>query len=103
MKAGTYLLTGEIFKDPVKDVFLVVKNNGDVVCYRGTGPDDIKSIVWQSNTTSPKGNYYIQLETDGNLLVRNGSLAGSGEKIWETNTGKQGGKFFVTFDGERRL
>ncbi|MFC1762961.1 hypothetical protein ACFL6U_12890 [Planctomycetota bacterium] len=98
VSAGMVLLPGDVFKSPDRDVFLMIKPKGNLICYRGTDPDRTAVLVWDSNTSSPRATHYLQLTTDGNLLIRRGTPTDYRGKIWESGTGNMTGELFLTFD-----
>jgi tRNA A-37 threonylcarbamoyl transferase component Bud32/outer membrane biosynthesis protein TonB len=63
---------------------LVIQDDGNLVLYAKNG-----SVIWASDETGKKGDYFLTLQDDGNLVVYRG-IYGSPNitPIWATNTAR---------------
>lgn len=85
--------------DPNEDSFLILQDDGNMVIYRGTGPNDNQGTIWSSKTngkqqkpdpkyTAAKGKYGKNWIATGDTLVSGdfvGSTDGSIYLIMQTN------------------
>ena len=65
--------------------FMIIQDDGNLVIYKGTGPQDNKGAIWSSNTQGRKGNKRIQEWLDkrknGRNYIRSGEYLASNEFI----------------------
>ena len=62
---------------------LVMQDDGNLVLYAKNG-----SVIWATNKTGKKGDYYLQLQDDGNLVVYQGIAGTEVTPIWASNTAR---------------
>ena len=62
---------------------LVMQDDGNLVLYAKNG-----SVIWATNKTGKKGNYYLQLQDDGNLVVYQGIAGTEVTPIWASNSAR---------------
>jgi hypothetical protein len=69
--------------------YLILQDDGNMVIYRGTGPNDNQGLIWSSNTSSqkqqPNDNYKASKGKFGKNWINNGATMSSGDWIGSTD------------------
>ena len=69
-------------RNPIKDLsgVLMINNTGNLVLLS----QNTTSIVWYANSTKQASNPIVQLLDSGNLVIRDGNDANSGNYLWQS-------------------
>ncbi len=77
--------------------------DGHFCVYRGAGPADNKGGVWFSGAHGAMGEYFLIMQSDGNLCTYKGTPTENRGYFWGTQALAPGGKFFLYLHDDGNL
>ena len=103
LSIGQNLKKNEIFKDPYRDVFLMVQGDGNMIVFEGYGRNDPnKRSLWSTGPAGQSGYYFLKCQNDGNLVVQYGAKEGDGPNVWSSGS-RASIEASLSFDDQLRL
>lgn len=87
LAAGTLIRNGEYIVSPSSNCFAILQPDGNFCLYKGSGPSDNKSLLWQSDVYGSTGNYFAIMQGDGNFVIYKGTGPNDNQGfLWNTST-----------------
>jgi len=103
-----FLSTNEFLVSPRGTHYLTIEGNGNLVVYKGSGPQNQGQMPWQSGTAKENGEYFAAMQEDGNLVIYKGKYPehfSASYHIWSSQSSTGTGNYFVsiTYDGKLQI
>lgn len=98
LTTGSKLQRGEIFKDPSRDVFMMLQGDCNLVVFKGASYDTREEIIWAAGASAESNGCFLNYQEDGNLVIRKGTAQQVGDVIWASQTNTR--LSFMDFDSD---
>lgn len=103
LRVGETLTTGQYLASPSGYFFAIQQFDGNLVVYRGSGPDDNRGGWWNTGATGALGDYFLAMQPDGNLCTYKGTPIENRGYLWGTQALAGGGSFFLYMQDDGNL
>ena len=101
LKTNEFLATNEYLVSPNGVFFVIMQGDGNLVVYRGAGPNDHHGALWASDKVAPAGDFYAIMQADGNLVVYKGTGPNDNRgALWASGTVLPTGDFFANMQDD---
>lgn len=98
-----YLRTNEFLCSRNGFFFAVLKPDGNLAVFRGSGPKDSQGYLWGSGKTSA-GPHFAYMQTDGNFVIYDGSGPDDRKAaLWATDTDRGQGNYVIVLQDDGNL
>jgi hypothetical protein len=64
------------------DFFVIMQDDGNLVIYRGTAPDNGHDPIWDIGKGGHPGEYFLKIQDDGNLVAAKGIGPNADRGLW---------------------
>lgn len=109
LKSSEYLQTNDYLLSAEGLYYAYMQNDGNLVIYRGNGPDDRHDVIWNSGKSDPNQgpDFYALMQEDGNLVIYKGTDPNHRKEdkaFWASgNFSDSEDKFFVILQDDGNL
>lgn len=96
LNSGQNLLTGEYIAAGSLQYFFIMQGDGNVCLYQGSGPSEPHGgPIWASGSNGADGDYFLSLESNGNLVAYSGTPGSSTGTVWSSGTPGDTGSYYL--------
>jgi hypothetical protein len=105
LKVNEYLRENEFLRSANGLFFAIQQTDGNLVVYRGSGPDRNRGGLWGSNRAPGEGHYFAVMQADGNLSTYRGTSPADNQGwVWSAcSTAQPDGPYFVVLNDDGTL
>ncbi len=89
---------------PCGSYYLIMQSDGNLVLYKGSGPENNQGLVWHTQTfTWQETDSYLAIQDDGNLVVYRGQPLDYSNPVWSSKTYGELGSYYLIVQDDGNL
>lgn len=101
---NAFLKQGEYLVSPNKKYFLLMQDDGNLVLYPGSGPENKGAAIWNTGTSAAPGTEsYMAIQDDGNLVIYRGKPGDYNNHPYDSKTYRERGNYFVAVHDDGKV
>jgi hypothetical protein len=94
---GSFIQDGQRLRSPDdSDLYLIQENDGNLLVQDG------ERTIWESGVSGSRGDYWTQLQSDGNMISWKGTPKQRDDRVWKTDKTAVSGDYFLGLSCDKK-